>query len=438
MLGLNLEQVSRELDQVDRLHVVGKLKFVDDRLACALPLAVGDQCELHGHDDSSLLAEVIGFTQGLPFLAPYERMESIHAGMNVVRLGRKRLVPVGPGTLGRVLDGLGRPVDAAGPLQEYVEVPAIQEPPPAMQRMRVDTPFVTGQKAIDGLLTCGRGQRIGIFAGSGVGKSTLLGQVARTAEANLNVVCLVGERGCELVPFVEDCLGQDGLARSIVFISTCDQLPLMRIRAVESAITVADYYRSQGANVMFFLDSLTRLAMAKRELGLSIGEPPSSRGYTPSCFQLMAQTLECLGNSDRGSVTGFLTVLVDGGDLDEPVSDAARALLDGHIVLTRKLAESGHYPAIDISQSVSRAFLNITSPEHREAARRLRSIMSMYSDVEDLLRIGAYTRGTNAETDRAVELIGPLRTFLQQDVGTRITFEETTAAMAQIAGMWPY
>lgn len=438
MLGLNLDRVSHELDQVEGLQVVGRLKFVDDRLACSLPLAVGDQCELQGKDGSKLLSEVIGFTQGLPHLAPYERMEAVHAGMSVVRLGRKRMVPVGPGVLGRVMDGLGRVVDDGGPLRDFMEVPVIQNPPAAMQRQRVEVPFVTGQKAIDGLLTCGRGQRIGIFAGSGVGKSTLLGQIARTAEADLNVVCLVGERGCELVPFVEDCLGKDGLARSIVFISTCDQLPLMRIRAVESAVTVADYYRSQGANVMFFLDSLTRLAMARRELGLSIGEPPSARGYTPSCFQLMAQTLESLGNSDKGSVTGFLTVLVDGGDLDEPVSDAARALLDGHIVLTRKLAEAGHFPAVDISQSVSRAFLNITSPEHRQAARKLRAIMSLYSDVEDLIRIGAYARGSNAETDRAVELIGPLRTFLRQDVGTRISFEETSAAMGQIAGMWPY
>lgn len=437
MLGLNVKRVTHELDRVKTLQVTGRLKFVEDRLACALPLALGDQCELHGRD-VTLLAEVIGFTNGMPHLVPYERQDAIQAGMAVVRLGRKRMVPVGPGVLGRVLDGLGRPSDDRGELTDILEVPVMQTPPNALARQRIAEPFVTGQKAIDSMLTCGKGQRVGIFAGSGVGKSTLMGQIARTSEADLNVVALVGERGCELVPFIEDSLGEEGLARSIVIISTCDQLPLMRIRAVETAVTIADYYRRQGANVLFFLDSLTRLAMAQRELGLSIGEPPSARGYTPSCFQLMAKTLESLGNSDRGSITGFLTVLVDGGDLDEPVSDAARALLDGHIVLDRKIAESGQYPAINIAQSVSRAFLSITGREHKDAARRLRAIMSLYSDVEDLIRISAYKKGANPETDRAVELIGPIRTFLRQEVGTSFAFDETLSAMQRIAGMWPY
>ena len=438
MLGLNLERVASELNRIDGMHVTGKLKFVDDRLACALPLSLGDQCELTCADGRSLLAEVIGFTHGMAHLVPYERAEAVQAGMDVVRLGRKRMVPIGPGVLSRVLDGLGRPVDSRGPLTEFAEVPVVTEPPPAMNRQRISDPFVTGQKAIDSLLTCGRGQRVGIFAGSGVGKSTLMGQIALTSDADINIVALVGERGCELVPFIEDSLGEEGLAKSIVIISTCDQLPLMRIRAVETAITIADFYRSQGANVLFFLDSLTRLAMAQRELGLSIGEPPSARGYTPSCFQLMARTLETLGNSDRGSITGFLTVLVDGGDLDEPISDAARALLDGHIVLDRKIAESGQYPAINVAQSVSRAFLNITSPPHKLCARKLRAAMALYTDVEDLIRIGAYNKGTNPETDRAVELIGPIKTFLRQEVGQRVELEETVNAMQRLAGMWPY
>jgi flagellum-specific ATP synthase len=274
---------------------------------------------------------------------------------------------------------------------------------------------------------------MGIFAGSGVGKSTLLGQIAKTAEADMNVICLVGERGCELRPFIEDCLGPEGLAKSAVIISSSEQLPLMRIRAVETSIAIADSFRARGKNVLFFLDSLTRLAMAQRELGLSLGEPPSARGYTPSVFQLLANTVEQLGNGPTGSITGFLTVLVEGDDLD-----SARSLLDGHIVLDRKLAEAGHFPAINVSQSVSRAFLQVSEAPQQIAARKIRQIMASHAEVQDLIRIGAYVRGTSPQVDKVIELMPAVNAFVQQGLSERLSFGETQAAMQRLAMAWPY
>ncbi|MBC7819700.1 MAG: FliI/YscN family ATPase, partial [Planctomycetaceae bacterium] len=365
-----------------------RLQVVEDGLACAIPAALGDQCRIFEPSGREIPAEVIGFKRGLARLAPYEFAEELRTGLPVVRLPERRTVPVGKAILGRIFDGLGRPIDGRGPVRPLERRLVRNTPPSPLHRERVELPFVTGQKAIDGLLLCGRGQRLGIFAGSGVGKSTLLGQIAKTAEADLNVICLVGERGCELRPFVEDCLGEDGLAKSAVVISSSDQLPLMRIRAVETSIAMADSFRARGMNVLFFLDSLTRLAMAQREMGLSLGEPPSARGYTPSVFQLLANTVEQLGNGTTGSITGFLTVLVEGDDLGEPVADSARSLLDGHIVLDRKLAESGHFPPINISQSISRAFLNVSEPAQQGSARKIRSIMATHAEVQDLIRIG--------------------------------------------------
>ena len=383
-------------------------------------------------------AEVIGFKRGLSQLAPYEFAEELRSGQVVIRLPDRRSVPVGKGILGRIFDGIGRPIDGKGPIRPLERRVVRNTPPSPLQRERVQKPFITGQKAIDGLLLCGRGQRLGIFAGSGVGKSTLLGEIAKTAEADLNVICLVGERGCELRPFIEDCLGPEGLAKSAVVISSSEQLPMMRVRAVETSIAIADSFRARGKNVLFFLDSLTRLAMAQRELGLSLGEPPSARGYTPSVFQLMANTVEQLGNAATGSITGFLTVLVEGDDLAEPVADTARSLLDGHIVLDRKIAESGHFPAINISQSVSRAFLNVTEKSHQVAARKIRSIMATFAEVQDLIRIGAYSRGTSPQIDKTIELMPAVNAFLQQGLRESRTLAETCTAMQRIAAAWPY
>jgi flagellum-specific ATP synthase len=438
MLKLDLDQLKHDVDSCDGFQVQSRLQMIEDGLACPLSAALGDQCLIVEKSGRQIPAEVVGFRRGLSHLAPYEHADELRSGQVVIRLPERRSVPVGNGVLGRIFDGLGRPIDGLGPVRPLERHIVRRVPPSPLQRERVQQPFITGQKAIDGLLLCGRGQRLGIFAGSGVGKSTLLGEIAKSAEADLNVICLVGERGCELRPFIEDCLGPEGLARSAVVISSSDQLPMMRIRAVETAIAIADSFRSRGRNVLFFLDSLTRLAMAQRELGLSLGEPPSARGYTPSVFQLMANTIEQLGNSTTGSITGFLTVLVEGDDLAEPVADAARSLLDGHIVLDRKIAESGHFPAINISQSVSRAFLNVSEKPQQIAARKIRNILATHAEVQDLIRIGAYSRGTSPQIDKMIDLIPTVNAFLQQGLRESKTLAETCAVMQKIAAAWPY
>jgi flagellum-specific ATP synthase len=310
--------------------------------------------------------------------------------------------------------------------------------PAALERQRIRKPFVTGIRAIDSVLTCGQGQRIGIFAGAGVGKSTLLGEIAKGSEADVNVIALIGERGREVAPFLEDNLGPEGMARSVVIVATSDQTPLMRVRASQAAIAIADYFRSGGANVLFMIDSLTRLAMAQRDLGLLLGEPPSARGYTPSVFHLLAQTVERLGNAAVGGITALLTVLVDGGDMDEPVSDAVRSLIDGHIVLDRKIAERDIYPAIDIARSISRVATDVMDRDHAIAARKFRAIMATYAEVLDLIRIGAYSRGSSPQVDKAIELMPKIEKFLKQDIGERSSFEETRTALFQIAAAWPY
>jgi flagellum-specific ATP synthase len=336
------------------------------------------------------------------------------------------------------VDGLGRPIDGAGELHNCHLRGVSQEAPAAMERARILEPFVTGQRAIDGLLTLGRGQRVGIFAGSGVGKSTLLGEIAKGCEADVNVIALIGERGREVRPFLDDCIGEKGMKRSVVVVATCDQTPLMRVRAAQTATTIADYYRGRGQNVLLMMDSLTRLAMAQRELGLALGEPPSARGYTPSVFQLLANTVERLGNAAKGSITGILTVLVDGGDMDEPIADAVRSLVDGHIVLDRKLAERGHYPAVSVGASISRVANDVTEPAHQQAARKFREVLATYAEAEDLIRIGAYQRGTSPQVDKAIELRPALLAFLRQNVDERTKFADTRGAMERLAAAWPF
>ncbi|TPW00627.1 MAG: flagellum-specific ATP synthase, partial [bacterium] len=342
--------------------------------------------------------------------------EEIAPGMAVIRAGHGLTVPVGDGLLGRVLDGLGRPIDGGGPVQDCTLQAITHAAPAAMERARIAQPFVTGQRAIDGLLTLGLGQRVGIFAGSGVGKSTLLGEIAKASNADVNVIALIGERGREVRPFLDDCIGAEGMRKSVVVVATCDQTPLMRARAVQTALTMADHFRRQSAHVLLMVDSLTRLAMAQRELGLALGEPPSARGYTPSVFQVLAQTVERMGCGAEGSITGILTVLVDGGDLDEPISDAVRSLVDGHIVLDRRLAEKGQYPAVNIGQSISRITQDVTDPGHRLAARKARAALATYAEAEDLIRIGAYAKGSSPQVDKAIELRPTILSFLKQEV----------------------
>jgi flagellum-specific ATP synthase len=407
-------------------------------LSCRLQAAVGDHCEIVTGDGRGLRGEVIGFSDDSASLVLYETAEEVFPGMTVVNRGHALRIPVGSGLLGRVLDGLGRPMDSQGPLRNCTRRAMRLDSPSPLRRARVRRAFVTGQRAIDGFLTCGRGQRLGIFAGSGVGKSTLLGEIAKGSDADVNVIALIGERGREVQPFIEDCLGPQGMAKSVVVVATADQTPLMRVRAAELALAFADHFRGLGRNVLLMVDSMTRLAMAQRELGLALGEPSSARSYTPSVFQLLANYVERMGNSEHGSITGLLTVLVEGDDLDEPITDAVRSFVDGHIVLDRRLAEMNHYPAIDIGRSISRVAHEIIDPGHREAAGRLRALLATYAEAEDLIRIGAYVKGSVPALDRAIDLRPAVLDFLRQRVDSRSRLDETQDRMRQLAAAWPF
>jgi flagellum-specific ATP synthase len=438
MLGLNMPALTTGIAQTPRFRQAGKLRSATGILTCAMPAAVGDHCEIMNPSGKPILTEVIGFEKQISYLLPFEQVDDLRAGMTVIHKGRGLMVPTGNHLLGRVIDGLGRPIDGKGPLVGCPLKPVNRPAPAAMQRARIRDPFITGQRPIDGLLSCGQGQRIGIFAGSGVGKSTLLGEIAKGAESDVNVIALIGERGREVAPFLEDCLGEEGMARSVIIVATCEQTPLMRVRASQAAIAIADYFRDGGLNVLFMIDSLTRLAMAQREIGLLLREPPSARGYTPSCFQLLANTVERLGNAAIGGITALLTVLVDGDDTEEPISDSVRSLVDGHIVLERKIAERGIYPAINISRSISRIAHDVIDKEQAVAARKFRAIMATYDDVKELIRTGNYVKGTSPQVDKSIELMPLIEKFLRQDVGEKSSFAETRSRLIQIASQWAH
>jgi flagellum-specific ATP synthase len=357
--------------------------------------------------------------------------------MRVINCGHGIRVPGGPGLLGRAVDGIGRPIDGRGPLMNCRFRTSQLAAPSPLQRTRIRDVFTTNLRAVDGLLTCGRGQRLGIFAGSGVGKSTLLGQIARASDAEINVIALIGERGSEVRPFIEDCLG-NGLQKSVVVVATSDDTPLMRVRAALLALAIADSFRQQNNHVLLMVDSLTRLAMAQRQIGIAHGEPPTARGYTPSVFQLLANYVECMGNSAHGSITGMLTVLVDGDDFDEPITDAVRSFVDGHIVLDRRLAELGHFPAISVGKSISRVMDDVTDSAHQDCARKIRAILGTYAQAEDLIRIGAYVRGSSPSIDKAIELREQILPWLRQAKTERSEFGQTKAAMQRIASAWNF
>lgn len=372
---------------------------------------------------SSVMAEVVGFRDKRLLLMPFDNVEGIGVGCVVENTNHPLSVPVGDGLLGHTLDGIGRPTDVAELKLKY-EYPVEAQPPDPMSRKIIDEVLPLGVKAVDGLITVGKGQRIGIFAGSGVGKSTLLGMFARNTKADVNVIALIGERGREVREFVERDLGEEGMKRSVVVVATSDKPALIRNKAAKTATAIAEYFRDQGKDVLLMMDSLTRFSMAQREIGLASGEPPVTRGYPPSVYSEMPKLLERAGTSQRGSITGLYTVLVDGDDFNEPITDTARSILDGHIMLSRKLGHKNHYPAIDILQSISRVMSSIATSEHKEYAGKLKNVLATYSEAEDLINIGAYKRGTNRKIDYAIQKIDAVNEFLMQKTDEKFDFDE--------------
>ncbi|MDY5217002.1 MAG: flagellar protein export ATPase FliI [Lachnospiraceae bacterium] len=384
-----------------------------------------DLCRIIVDKDENrfIMAEVIGFKNGKTLLMPFETTEGIGSGCIVENMGYPLSVSVGEDMLGLTLDGLGRPIDGS----EYIgtDTYRIDAPSPdPLSREIITEPLPLGVKAVDGLITLGKGQRIGIFAGSGVGKSTLLGMFARNTKADINVIALIGERGREVREFIERDLGEEGMKRSVLVVATSDKPALVRRKAAQTATAIAEYFRDQGNDVLLMMDSLTRFSMAQREIGLASGEPPVTRGYPPSVYAQMPKLLERAGNSDKGSITGLYTVLVDGDDFNEPITDTARSILDGHIMLDRKLGHKNHYPAIDVLQSISRCMSQIATSEHKAAAGKLKNVLATYNEAEDLINIGAYKSGANKNIDYAIEKIDAINEFLCQDVDSKYSFDE--------------
>ncbi len=433
---VDLSRYRRAVDQIDAKRLNGRVAQVVGVIVESLGPAsrIGEICQIKtGRNRPAIPAEVVGFKGHQVLLMPLRGIGDIAHGNEVLATGRPLTIRVDRGLLGRVLDGLGRPLDSGPPIIRGQEVSVYQTPPHPLRRTRIQEPLALGVRAIDAFLTCGKGQRIGIFAGSGVGKSTLLGMIARNSTAEVNVIGLVGERGREVREFVEGSLGEEGMRRSVLVVATSDQPAIQRLKAALVATTIAEHFRDQGLHVLLMMDSVTRIAWAQREIGLAIGEPPTTRGYTPSVFAVLPQLLERSGAGEQGSITGLYTVLVEGDDLNEPVADTVRGILDGHIVLSRELADQGHYPAIDILASVSRSMPHITDPEQRAAAAGLRRLAATYQSAEDLINIGAYAEGSNSEIDRAKEMIGPIREFLAQGAEEHIEWEETMKWLFELA-----
>lgn len=433
MMAIDFDKYRQLLDKTYEKEIGKVVKMVGLTIEASGPSAnLNDVCYIacEGQNEKKI-AEVIGFRENRILLMPYDEMTGVGIGSLVENSGAVFQVPVGESLLGKTLDGIGNPLDQSE-LTQHSYYPAENAPPDPLKRKIIDEVLPLGVKAVDTMLTVGKGQRIGIFAGSGVGKSTLLGMFARNTKADINVIALIGERGREVREFIERDLGEEGMKRSVLVIATSDKPALMRKKAAKTATAIAEYFRDQGKDVLLMMDSLTRFSMAQREIGLASGEPPVSRGYPPSVYSEMPKLLERAGNSEHGSITGLYTVLVDGDDFNEPITDTARSILDGHIMLSRKLGHKNHYPAIDVLQSISRCMSTIITNEHKAVAGKLKNVLATYHDAEDLINIGAYKSGSNAEIDYAISKIKEVNEFLQQDVNTKLDFEEEVAMLMEI------
>lgn len=425
---MDFEALRSAVKQADLYRYEGKIeKIIGMTIEASGPVCnIGDVCRIFkkGAEDY-IYAEVVGFNNGKVMLMPYTDIEGIGPGSIVDNTGDKLAVDVGPELVGRIINAIGQPIDGKGEIKTIERYSIAGEPVNPLTRPRIEDIIPFGVKAIDGLLTIGRGQRMGIFAGSGVGKSTLLGMIAREVEADINVIALVGERGREVLEFIERDLGEKGMARSVLVIATSDQPAMMRNKCPMTATAIAEYFKDQGLNVLLMMDSLTRYAMAQREIGLAVGEAPIARGYTPSIYTAMPKLLERAGNFEKGSITGIYTVLVEGDDTNEPISDTVRGIIDGHIILSRKVAARNHYPAIEVLESVSRLMSEIADKEQKDVAAKMRNLLSTYYANYDLVSIGAYKKGTNPALDEALKKIDKINAFLQQATDEAFSYEET-------------
>ena len=429
-------KLASRIGDLPRLYRHGRVTRVVGLVieAAGLDVGLSELCRVTSlSEDRSVLAEVVGFHERGVLLMPLGDIDGLHPGSSVTPLGRSFGADVGPGLLGRVLNGLGHPIDGKGRIEHSVRMPLSAEPPHPLHRSIITDALETGVRAIDGFLTLGKGQRVGIFAGSGVGKSTLLGMIARQAKADVNVIALLGERGREVRDFIENSLGEEGLARSVLVVATGDQAALVRARGALVATSIAEYFRDQGKEVLLMVDSVTRVAMAWREIGLAVGEPPTTKGYPPSVFANLPRLLERAGTSDKGSITGVYTVLVDGDDFNEPIADASRSILDGHIVLTRKLAGAGHYPSIDILDSKSRVRDHVIGDDQRKSANAVSRLEAAYREKEDLILVGAYHEGSDRNVDAALRLRSQVLDFLQQLPEESSAFDASRRALVSLA-----
>ena len=435
---MKLKDINNIINQSEPVSKVGRItEIIGLTIVADGPVSsIGDLCHIVEENLSEVIcAEVVGFREDRVLLMPLGSMEGLCAGAKVINTGTQMKVKVSDTLLGRVLDGLGNPIDGKGEIiaDEYYPTNAKIINP--MDRKPIDEPLSLGLRAIDGLNTIGKGQRVGIFAGSGVGKSTTLAMIAKNTEADINVIALIGERGREVREFIENTMTESGMKRSIVVCATSEQPALVKIKASFVACAIAEYFRDKGKNVLFMLDSVTRIALAQREVGLAVGEPPATRGYTPSVFALLPKFLERAGANKKGTITGLYTVLVEGDDMNEPIADASRSILDGHIVLSRALAHKNHYPAIDVLASISRVMNNVVSSEHRQAAGKIRNLLASYAKNEDLINIGAYAKGSDASVDKAIAMIDKINNYLMQDIDDKTDFEITKNELINLAKM---